>query len=124
MAAIFDAANFSLAPEQFPLVELIGYDSEWDQLAERFGTTWKNIPGGKLQHVRYVRDKTKDIQLTLMLRDGEPFEIAIYTETFEYFKTHFVGGFVDAVYVQLKPKDSLASMAGQVIAALKAQELW
>lgn len=122
MAATFDAANFTIAPPTILLVDLVNAFPEWDALAARFGTTWKRIPGGRHHNVRWIRDNTKDVQLTLLLnRDGTPREIAVYLEKFEDFKEGFGKVTFDAMYHQIKPN---VAMAAQVIEALKAEELW
>lgn len=122
MVATFDAAKFTIAPPTILVVESINAFPEWDALAARFGTTWRRIPGGRHANVRWIRDSTKDVQLTLLLhRDGTPREIAVYTETFDDFKNGFGKVTFDAVYHQIKPN---VAMAAQIIEALKYSELW
>lgn len=122
----FDLTQFSVAPKRYNLVSGSGIEvgGELHQLMERFGNTWKTIPGKKnVFHARGKSGKDTKVQMTLLVNShGIPVEFAVYTDIeFEEFKELFLNGGLDAAYY---PIGDEWCMGGRILTALKANEVW
>ncbi len=115
-------------PDQIiALCGVLGRGDDQDELNKRFGSFWRKMKfkaEGNDKNIYYIKDEANNIQMTLWVLSGAPFEFAIYLEdSFESFRKAFEAGEVlDCTYHRI---DSMYKHIGlQVVKVLKEQDLW
>lgn len=118
---LFNPEEFTLPPRTYPLCQFVEVGKDTDTFVKRYGFNWKRIP--HLENVLYARDKEDRVHMTLLLRDGEPFEVALYDVDmpFAQWKQKFLGNELEAVYVNV---ESEIDMCHVLIERLKGLEAW